>query len=111
MLQLGHNEIPIGAEDYLNSPDGLQRQTVLVEDWRLPEGWTKHSYQRSSISGKWDAILVRPTKKRFRSKNDVKLYLEEKDEVYNQTFMTSASTKGVLKTLDYLSLLMSIRRN
>ncbi|XP_037047782.1 uncharacterized protein LOC119082366 [Bradysia coprophila] len=77
------NEIPIGAEGYLDGPDGHKRPTVLVEDWRLPAGWTKHLYQRSSVSGKWDVVLVGPTKKRFRSKNDVKVYLEEKGEVYN----------------------------
>lgn len=53
------NEIPIGAEGYLDGPDGHKRPTVLVEDWRLPAGWTKHLYQRSSVSGKWDVVLVR----------------------------------------------------
>lgn len=52
------NEIPIGAEGYLDGPDGHKRPTVLVEDWRLPAGWTKHLYQRSSVSGKWDVVLV-----------------------------------------------------
>lgn len=52
------NEIPIGAEGFLDGPDGHKRPTVLVEDWRLPTGWTKHLYQRSSVSGKWDVVLV-----------------------------------------------------
>lgn len=56
------NEIPIGAEGYLDGPDGHKRPTVLVEDWRLPAGWTKHLYQRSSVSGKWDVVLVSLTK-------------------------------------------------
>lgn len=77
------NDTPIGAEGYLEGPDGHRRPTVLVEDWRLPVEWTKHLYQRSSVSGKWDVVLVGPTKKRFRSKNDVKLFLEERGETYN----------------------------
>lgn len=77
------NDTPIGAEGYLEGPDGHRRPTVLVEDWRLPAEWTKHLYQRSSVSGKWDVVLVGPTKKRFRSKNDVKVFLEERGESYN----------------------------
>lgn len=77
------NDTPIGAEGYLEGPDGNRRPTVLVDDWRLPTGWTKHLYQRSSVSGKWDVVLVGPTGKRFRSKNDVKVFLEERGGVYN----------------------------
>lgn len=77
------NDTPIGREGYLLNADGNKRPTVLVDDWRLPAGWTKHLYQRSSISGKWDVVLVGPTNKRFRSKNDVKVYLEEIGQVYN----------------------------
>lgn len=77
------NDTPIGAEGYLEGPDGNRRPTVLVDDWRLPPGWAKHLYQRSSISGKWDVVLVGPIGKRFRSKNDVKVYLEERGGVYN----------------------------
>lgn len=77
------NDTPIGEEGYLEGPDGHRRPTVLVDDWRLPTGWTKHLYQRSSVSGKWDVVLVGPNKKRFRSKADVKVYLEENGEQYN----------------------------
>lgn len=77
------NDTPIGAEGYLEGPDGNRRPTVLVDDWRLPAGWTKHLYQRSSVSGKWDVVLVGPSKKRFRSKNDVKAYLDEHLIPYN----------------------------
>lgn len=77
------NDTPIGAEGYLEGPDGTRRPTVLVDDWRLPVGWTKHLYQRSSVSGKWDVVLVGPSKKRFRSKNDVKAYLDENHIPYN----------------------------
>lgn len=77
------NDTPIGAEGYLEGGDGNRRPTVLVDDWRLPAGWTKHLYQRSSVSGKWDVVLVGPSKKRFRSKNDVKVYLDENHIPYN----------------------------
>lgn len=77
------NDTPIGTESYLESADGQKRPTVLVEDWRLPPGWTKHMYNRSVISGKWDVVLVSPSNKRFRAKNDIKQYLEDNNEVYN----------------------------
>lgn len=77
------NDTPIGQEGFLTNADGNKRPTVLVEDWRLPKEWTKHLYQRSSVSGKWDVVLVGPNNKRFRSKNDVKVYLEGHGQSYN----------------------------
>lgn len=77
------NDTPIGDEGFLLNTDGTQRPTVLVQDNRLPAGWAKHLYQRSSTSGKWDVVLVGPNNKRFRSKNDVKVYLEEIGQSYN----------------------------
>lgn len=77
------NDTPIGREGHLTNADGNKRPTVLVDDWRLPNGWTKHLYQRSSVSGKWDVVLVGPNNKRFRSKNDVKAYLDEQGLIYN----------------------------
>lgn len=77
------NDTPIGDEGFLLNADGSRRPTVLVQDDRLPNGWTKHLYQRSSTSGKWDVVLVGPNNKRFRSKNDVKVYLEENGQSYN----------------------------
>lgn len=60
-----------------------RKPTVIVDDWRLPSGWVKHMYQRSNVLGKWDVILVTPSGKRFRSKSDLKVYLEEQNLVYN----------------------------
>lgn len=77
------NDTPIGDEGFLLNADGSQRPTVLVQDNRLPTGWTKHLYQRSSTSGKWDVVLVGPNNKRFRSKTDVKTYLDEVGQPYN----------------------------
>lgn len=77
------NDTPIGDEGFLLNADGSRRPTVLVQDNRLPSGWAKHLYQRSSTSGKWDVVLVGPNNKRFRSKNDVKVFLEEIKQPYN----------------------------
>lgn len=52
------NDSPVGRESYLEFAHGLLN-TIIVEDWRLPEGWTKHLYQRiGNYTGKWDTILV-----------------------------------------------------
>jgi len=76
------NDQPIGKEGFLVVGEH-RKPTVVVEDWRLPTGWVKHMYQRSNVLGKWDVILVSPSGKRFRSKADLKTYLEEKGQVYN----------------------------
>ncbi|KAH8306449.1 hypothetical protein KR018_011577 [Drosophila ironensis] len=76
------NDQPIGTEGFLIVGEH-QKPTVIVEDWRLPEGWIKHMYQRSNVLGKWDVILVSPSGKRFRSKSDLKVFLESKGQVYN----------------------------
>ncbi|SPP84434.1 uncharacterized protein LOC117586643 [Drosophila guanche] len=76
------NDQPIGTEGFLIVGEH-QKPTVIVEDWRLPPGWIKHMYQRSNVLGKWDVILVSPSGKRFRSKSDLKVFLESQDCVYN----------------------------
>ncbi|KAH8399291.1 hypothetical protein KR215_007237 [Drosophila sulfurigaster] len=76
------NDQPIGTEGFLIVGEH-QKPTVIVHDWRLPPGWIKHMYQRSNVLGKWDVILVSPSGKRFRSKSDLKTFLESQDLVYN----------------------------
>ncbi|XP_017076877.2 uncharacterized protein LOC108111798 [Drosophila eugracilis] len=76
------NDQPIGTEGFLIVGEH-QKPTVIVQDWRLPPGWIKHMYQRSNVLGKWDVILVSPSGKRFRSKSDLKSFLESQDLVYN----------------------------
>ncbi|EDW81271.2 uncharacterized protein Dwil_GK11973 [Drosophila willistoni] len=76
------NDQPIGSEGFLIVGEH-QKPTVIVQDWRLPPGWVKHMYQRSNVLGKWDVILVSPSGKRFRSKSDLKVFLESQDLVYN----------------------------
>lgn len=60
-----------------------RKPTVIVQDWRLPDKWIKHMYQRSNVLGKWDVILVSPQGKRFRSKSDLKQFLVDQGQVYN----------------------------
>ncbi|ALC46364.1 MBD-R2 [Drosophila busckii] len=76
------NDQPIGSEGFLIVGEH-QKPTVIVYDWRLPPGWIKHMYQRSNVLGKWDVILVSPSGKRFRSKSDLKIFLESQGQVYN----------------------------
>ncbi|XP_017098678.2 PHD finger protein 20-like protein 1 [Drosophila bipectinata] len=76
------NDQPIGTEGFLIVGEH-QKPTVIVEDWRLPPGWIKHMYQRSNVLGKWDVILVSPSGKRFRSKSDLKVFLESQGQIYN----------------------------
>ncbi|XP_055373740.1 uncharacterized protein LOC129607060 [Condylostylus longicornis] len=76
------NDQPIGKEGFLMVGDH-KKPTVIVDDWRLPSGWIKHMYQRSNVLGKWDVILVSPQGKRFRSKADLKQFIEEQGQIYN----------------------------
>jgi PHD finger protein 20 len=41
-------------------------------------------YQRGNIAGKWDVILQSPMGRVFRNKSDLRTYLEENGEKYNQ---------------------------
>jgi PHD finger protein 20 len=77
------NDIPIGKEGEVQVPSG-KILTTIVEDWRLPFGWQKHMYQRGNIAGKWDVILQSPMGRVFRNKSDLRTYLEENGEKYNQ---------------------------
>ncbi|XP_044752827.1 PHD finger protein 20 isoform X2 [Coccinella septempunctata] len=68
---------PVGTDSQLEFQDGTKK-TVIVPDPRLPEGWTKHLTKRCQgfNAGKWDTIIVSPDGKKFRSKTDIKHYLE-----------------------------------
>ncbi|RZC39809.1 PHD finger protein 20, partial [Asbolus verrucosus] len=69
---------PVGIESTIEAHDGT-RKSVIVPDPRLPEGWSKHLAQRThgASAGKWDTIIVSPDNRRFRSRNEIKAYLEE----------------------------------
>uniref|UniRef100_A0A336LWK1 CSON006578 protein n=1 Tax=Culicoides sonorensis TaxID=179676 RepID=A0A336LWK1_CULSO len=77
------NDCPVGKESYLDFAHG-RINTIIVDDWRLPEGWTRHLFQRiGNYGGKWDAILVSADGTKFRSKQELKLYLDAKKEPYD----------------------------
>lgn len=52
------NETPVGIESHLEWVDGYKKPTVIVEDWRLPVGWTKHLYPRPNDIRTWEVLLV-----------------------------------------------------
>nr|CAI5838605.1 unnamed protein product [Callosobruchus analis] len=74
---LWHKGRPVGTDALLETGDGL-KHTVIVPDPRLPEGWAKHLLRRNIKGGgvKWDTIIVSPENKRFRSKHEVRVFLE-----------------------------------
>nr|CAH7745712.1 unnamed protein product [Callosobruchus chinensis] len=74
---LWHKGRPVGTDAMLETGDGL-RHTVIVPDPRLPEGWAKHILRRNIKGGgvKWDTIIVSPENRRFRSKHEVRVFLE-----------------------------------
>lgn len=79
------NDSPVGKESYLEMPHGILN-TIIVEDWRLPEGWTKHLYQRTgNFTGKWETILESPDGHKFRTKAELKLYLDEEKLAFDST--------------------------
>lgn len=76
------NGKPVGIESTIESYDGL-RKSVIVPDPRLPTGWVKHLSQRitGNSAGKWDTVIVAPDGKIFRSKTEVKSYLDLHPEI------------------------------
>uniref|UniRef100_A0A8D8NTP0 PHD finger protein 20-like protein 1 n=2 Tax=Culex pipiens TaxID=7175 RepID=A0A8D8NTP0_CULPI len=76
------NDFPVGEEAILEVGNS-KLNTVIVADWRLPEGWVKHIYQRITAFGKMDIILVNAEGKQFRSRQEMKTYLAEKGEEYD----------------------------
>ncbi|XP_019869828.1 PHD finger protein 20 isoform X3 [Aethina tumida] len=75
------NGRPVGVDAMIETHDG-QRSSVIVADPKLPEGWVKHLVQRihGTSAGKWDTIIVGPDGKRFRTKSEIKTYLENHPE-------------------------------
>ncbi|XP_058831300.1 uncharacterized protein LOC131689929 [Topomyia yanbarensis] len=76
------NDFPIGEEAIIEVA-GVKIHSVIVPDWRLPEGWIKHIYQRITAYGKMDVLLVTPEGKVFRSRQEMKAYFAEKGEAYD----------------------------
>ncbi|KAJ8735021.1 hypothetical protein PYW08_014271 [Mythimna loreyi] len=99
------NGQPVGTVSEIESePRGeqggqapLPRRSVQVEDKRLPEGWTKHMVRRSfgHSAGKWDVVLVSPDNRRFHTKNEMRVYLENKPELIEQGYENALTDFGV----------------
>lgn len=50
---------------------------IEVADRRLPSGWVKYFAERVHVGSKWDVVVVAPSGRRFRGRQDVKAYIEE----------------------------------
>ncbi|CAH0698780.1 unnamed protein product [Spodoptera exigua] len=75
----------------------LPRRSVQVEDKRLPEGWTKHMVRRSfgNSAGKWDVVLVSPDNRRFHTKNEMRVYLENNPSLLRGGYEYALTDFGV----------------
>ncbi|XP_050073620.1 uncharacterized protein LOC126561487 [Anopheles maculipalpis] len=76
------NDYPVGESSEVDLRGG-RVYTVIVPDWRLPEGWVKHIFQRITTFGKMDILLVSPSGKVLRSRQELKKYLDEIGETYD----------------------------
>uniref|UniRef100_A0A182PFL4 MBD domain-containing protein n=1 Tax=Anopheles epiroticus TaxID=199890 RepID=A0A182PFL4_9DIPT len=76
------NDYPVGESSEVDLPGG-RVYTVIVPDWRMPEGWVKHIFQRITTYGKMDVLLISPSGKVLRSRQEVKTYLAEIGETYD----------------------------
>ncbi|KAF5288026.1 hypothetical protein FQA39_LY15555 [Lamprigera yunnana] len=76
------NGKPVGIESAIETTDGVRKSTI-VSDPRLPPNWAKHLAQRVTgvSAGKWDIVIVSPEGKKFRTRSDLKLYLEENPQL------------------------------
>ncbi|XP_052860458.1 uncharacterized protein LOC128267616 [Anopheles cruzii] len=77
-----YNDYPVGESTELDVIGG-KICSVVVPDWRLPEGWTKHIYQRVTAFGRMEVILVAPNGKPLRSRQEVKQYLAATGGTYD----------------------------
>ncbi|XP_061709239.1 uncharacterized protein LOC133519258 [Cydia pomonella] len=75
----------------------LPRRSVMVEDKRLPPGWTKHMVRRSlgSSAGKWDVVLVSPENRRLHTKSDMRVYLENNPQPALKPFEAALMDFGI----------------
>ncbi|KAK9711220.1 THAP domain [Popillia japonica] len=76
------NGRPVGEESTIETIDG-PRPSVIVPDPRLPPHWVKHLSQRNhgASAGKWNSFIVNPDGRKFRTRTELKAYIEEKPEL------------------------------
>ncbi|XP_014300215.1 PHD finger protein 20 isoform X2 [Microplitis demolitor] len=70
---------PQGVESFAVDGNEGSRRSIIIPDKKLPPGWQKHFIQRKtgSSAGKWDVVFFHePTSKKFRSRNDLKVFFE-----------------------------------
>lgn len=75
---------PQGIESFVVDGNDGSRRSIIVSDKKLPSGWQKHFIQRRSGSsaGKWDVLFLHKlTGKKFRSKNDIRIFLEAQGQI------------------------------
>ncbi|XP_076385068.1 PHD finger protein MBD-R2 isoform X3 [Megachile rotundata] len=74
---------PQGTESYIVDGNDGPRRSIIVADKRLPPGWQKHFTQRKAgtSAGKWDVLFLHKSSgKKFRSRNDIKVFLENQGQ-------------------------------
>lgn len=76
------DDAPVGQETLLDGPDSKKR-AIIVEDVRLPKNFVKYFIERTNVASKWDVVVHHPSGKRFRSRQEVRIYMEETNEEYN----------------------------
>ncbi|XP_057336685.1 PHD finger protein 20 isoform X3 [Microplitis mediator] len=70
---------PQGVESFVVDGNEGSRRSIIIPDKKLPPGWQKHFIQRKtgSSAGKWDVVFFHePTCRKFRSRNDLKVFFE-----------------------------------
>ncbi|KAK0077917.1 hypothetical protein PV325_003286 [Microctonus aethiopoides] len=75
---------PQGIESFVVDGNDGSRRSIIVSDKKLPSGWQKHFIQRRSGSsaGKWDVLFLHKlTGKKFRSRNDIRIFLEAQGQI------------------------------
>jgi len=70
-------EIPQGTSPVqIKDKEGYCRESVIIPDKKIPQGWTKHTMRRRR-GAKWDVFLVNPHGRKFRSRNELRNYFAE----------------------------------
>ncbi|XP_053683737.1 PHD finger protein 20-like protein 1 [Sabethes cyaneus] len=94
------NDFPVGEEATADIA-GFKIHSVIVPDWRLPEGWIKHVYQRITAYGKLDVLLVNPEGKAFRSRQELKAYFAGQGQEYDTSVYDFGLHKKRAKELGF----------
>lgn len=75
---------PQGIEAFVVDGNDGSRRSIIVPDKKLPAGWQKHFIQRRTgcSAGKWDVLFLhKSTGKKFRSRNDIRVFFESQGQI------------------------------